>query len=149
MITNYEDIANRLNNFYVNLGNDLANKLPVSQNNFKFYLSKANQPSEEINLTELSTAEIYRIIMKLPNKSSLGPDNLSNKVLKRIIKIPLVLQKLTKCINISILEQTFPNCLKTAKISPAFKYGTLTDPSNYRPIAQLSPISKVYEKAVR
>ena len=100
-----------------------------------------------MSICEVNENEIYRIVMNLPNKSSLGPDGLSNKILKNIVKIPLILTNLTKCINRSINETTFPACLKTTKITPVFKSGSVLNPGNYRPIAQLSPISKIFEVA--
>ena len=148
LVTDHEKIANNMNEFYITMGHYMSKQLPDPINNSDYYLHKSKQPLDEITTNEITETELYRLVLKLPNKSSLGPDGLSNKILKTIIKIPLVLKNLTKCINKSINESIFPNCLKTAKITPIFKSGDKAVASNYRPIAQLSPISKIYECSV-
>lgn len=55
---------------------------------------------------------------------------------------------LTKVINQSINESTFPTVLKTAIVKPVFKSGDKLQVSNYRPISILPTISKVLEKVV-
>ena len=137
LVADHEKIANNMNEFYITMGHYMSKQLPDPINNSDYYLHKSKQPLDEITTNEISETELYRLVLKLPNKSSLGPDGLSNKILKAIIKIPLVLKNLTKCINKSINESIFPNCLKTAKITPIFKSGDKTVASNYRPIAQL------------
>ena len=123
-------------------------KMPKPKNSSNFYLEQSKKPNEHIILNEVAESEVNRIILKLPNKTSLGPDGLSNKMLKRIAKFPSVIKSLTNCINKSIREETYPDILKLSKISPVFKKGSVNNPNNYRPIAQLSPLSKVFECSV-
>ena len=40
------------------------------------------------------------------------------------------------------------NVLKVSRVTPIFKSEDATDPANYRPIAVLSPSSKILEKTV-
>ena len=55
---------------------------------------------------------------------------------------------LTKDINKCISKGEFPDKLKTANITPAFKRCDKHDKSNYRPISMLPILSKVYEKCL-
>jgi hypothetical protein len=71
-------------------------------------------------------------------------DLLSNIMLKREPHARLIVD----LINQSLTESKFPNCLKTAKIIPIFKKGDKTNLNNYRPIALLPVLSKVFEKVV-
>ena len=68
----------------------------------------------------------------------------TNKTLKQII--PNIIKELTICINKSFQENKFPEILKISKITPLHKKNDKTNPSNYRPIAQLSPLSKTMEQ---
>ena len=48
--------------------------------------------------------------------------------------------------NASILEGTYPDKLKLAKVIPIFKSGDDFDPNNYRPISLLSVFNRIFEK---
>ena len=48
----------------------------------------------------------------------------------------------------SISTGIVPDVFKVSKVTPIFKSGTLSDPSNYRPIATLSPFSKALERVI-
>lgn len=50
--------------------------------------------------------------------------------------------------NQSIETGIVPDIFKVSQISPVYKSGDATDPSNLRPIATLSPFSKVLERLV-
>ena len=57
------------------------------------------------------------------------------KIFKQISHI--VAPQLCSLINRSFCEGIFPDALKIARITPVFKKGVKSDPSNYRPIASL------------
>ena len=48
---------------------------------------------------------------------------------------------LTYIYNQSIETGIVPDILEVSQVSPVYKGGDATDPSNYRPIATLSPFS--------
>ena len=48
----------------------------------------------------------------------------------------------------SILSGEFPEICKISKVTPIFKSGSLSELGNYRPIAVISPFSKVLERLV-
>ena len=56
--------------------------------------------------------------------------------------------KLTNCINNSLSEGFFPDCLKRANITLIGKKNDPLDKENYRPVSILHLISKVYERAI-
>ena len=56
--------------------------------------------------------------------------------------------RLTIIFNNCIKNSKFPDILKYADITPAFKKGDTTDKSNYRPISTLSNFSKILEKPI-
>ncbi len=80
-----------------------------------------------------------------PNKA-VGHDLISNRMLREVRNevanpISLLLQR-------SFDEKTFPKPWKLAHVIPIFKSGDRTLVSNYRPIALLCTLSKVFEKVV-
>jgi hypothetical protein len=52
-------------------------------------------------------------------------------------------------LNASISSGIFPEVWKSARVIPIHKKGDKTDIGNYRPIAILSPLSKVLEKIIQ
>ena len=50
--------------------------------------------------------------------------------------------------NKSIPKDIVPDVFKLSKVVPIFKNGAVTEPSNYRPIATLSPFTKALERAI-
>jgi hypothetical protein len=56
---------------------------------------------------------------------------------------------ITRLINLSFIEGSFPDQFKQAQVTPLIKKAGLdeSDPSNYRPISNLNTIGKVIERA--
>ena len=55
---------------------------------------------------------------------------------------------ITKLFNKSVNTGVFPSKFKTAKIIPIFKKGDRELTNNYRPIALLPTLSKIWEKLI-
>ena len=53
---------------------------------------------------------------------------------------------LEKIYNKSIILKSFPNSLKLAEVTPAYKKDETIDKKNYRPISLLPSISKIFER---
>ena len=51
-------------------------------------------------------------------------------------------------INALVTPLVVPNILKVSRVTPVYKNGLTTEPTNYRPIALLSPFSKILEKII-
>ena len=96
-------------------------------------------------LSFVSIEEMSRLICSLPNKSS--PLDLSpTSTLKRFSHLfAPIISKLT---NLSFSQAILSASFKTAQVLPFLKKGNLdpTIPSNYRPISNLSTISKIIER---
>ena len=120
--------------------NTRTNNLPL----FSSFLG--NPLQENFNFTLVQSPEIQKIINNFKSKSSVGSDNISMKLFKRISNTLVI--PLTFIINQSLTTGIFPNDLKIAKILPLFKKGCDKTFDNYRPISLLPCLSKVIERVV-
>ena len=136
-------IANTMNNYFTNIGPDLAKKFQNStDNNFMNFMGESNKQS--MYMFKTNPNEVYKLINKLKNKKSSGFDDLSAKFLK--LCAPYISSSLANIFNASISKGVYPDLLKTARVTPIYKKGAKSDPGNYRPISVLSQVNKVFEK---
>ena len=90
---------------------------------------------------------VKKCIRSLKNTKACGKDEIQTEHLKLIsdvIAIPLQFM-----INTSITQGVFPKQLKSAIITPIHKKGSKSSPENYRPVASVSVLSKVYETVIQ
>ena len=145
-VTNNKDIANKFNEFFVNIGSKLANSIKSNTNDIPFTSYLKNKTSSTFSFSEITEETVLRTINELSAKRSTGHDSICTELLKRIkafISSPLCL-----IVNQSLNTGIFPGKLKIAKVIPLYKKGDSTQLGNYRPISLLPSISKVFEKVV-
>uniref|UniRef100_A0A1B6LTV8 Reverse transcriptase domain-containing protein n=1 Tax=Graphocephala atropunctata TaxID=36148 RepID=A0A1B6LTV8_9HEMI len=142
--TNPSIISNLFNDYYINLvDNEIIPK--VTHNSMPLPDTSLKQ-SGKFMCEPVNEAELLKIIMAFENKFSTGYDGVPIIVIKHA-KDYLV-KPLVHLINSSFISGIFPEKLKIAKIRPMHKKGCITDISNYRPLALLPVISKIYEKVM-
>ena len=142
-INDPNQIADVLNNFFSSIGPKLASKFQTKDDNsFMKFMGESNERS--MFLHETNPNEVQKLIENLKIKKSAGFDELSAKFLN--ICAPYISEPLSIIFNASIVNGIYPDLLKTARVTPIYKKGTKSDPSNYRPISVLSQVNKVYEK---
>ena len=103
-----------------------------------------NNPPFEI--PPIGVHELGKLISRLENKTSSGPDEISNKLLK--MALPYIVESLTYIFNLCIQNNVVPSKLKMAKVIPLPKSKTTADLDSYRPISLLSVLSKLLERHV-
>lgn len=105
-------------------------------------------PLSNIELTclQFELKDVAAILSSIDTKKGAGPDNLHPKLLKNTANT--LSKHLTALFNASLKYGIFPDCWKTAYITPIFKSGNKSAISNYRGISLLSSISKIFEKLV-
>lgn len=107
-------------------------------------------PSEPVacgldGFQSLSEEQVQKIIFSLSSKSC-ELDIIPTHILKDIL--PGILPVVTRIINLSLEEGVFVNSWKSAIVRPQIKkLGLKLLSSNYRPVSNLSFLSKVLEKA--
>nr|CAH7724573.1 unnamed protein product [Callosobruchus chinensis] len=92
------------------------------------------------------TKAIRKMLQSLDINKATGPDMISTVVPKKCA--PELAPILTRLFCMSYSSGVFPKDWKSACIQSVPKKGSKDDPSNYRPVALLSVISKVVEKCV-
>ena len=143
-IENNLEIATKFNDFFVNIGPTLSEKIKSPNKSFTSYLKQ--KISFTFRFATLTPEEVLKSIQKLKTKSSTGHDGISTKLLKRISQS--ISTVLTLIINQSLFSGIFPDKLKIAKIIPLYKKGDSHVLDNYRPISLLPALSKVFERVV-
>lgn len=91
-------------------------------------------------------AEIFNIIVSLKNTEAYGADGLPTKLIKSCAD--LLSAPLCTIINLCFQTGIFPEHLKATIIKPIFKKGDELNIENYRPIALISIMAKIMEKAI-
>ena len=91
--------------------------------------------------------DVFYALSGLNPQKAYGPDGVPPIVLKNCASVlsPCLVKLFRLCLSTS----TFPSCWKYAFIQPVPKKGDRSNPSNYRPIALLSCLSKAFESMAR
>lgn len=144
-ITDQQEIANRFNIFFTNIGPNLSSqiKMPLGKT-YKSYLT--HNYNHSFQFQNIDKELLTSIIDKFAPKTSCGFDGISTKLIKTI-KTAL-LSPLTTIINQMLNTGIFPDKLKVAKVIPIYKKDDETLFTNYRPISLLPAISKIFEKVI-
>ena len=142
ILTGPTKIAEGFNDFFANIGPNLAKEIPNSKSSYLNYLSTPCQENFIFANVLPSTIEIA--LQKLKGKNSAGIDKISTNLLK--FMTPTIITPLTQVLNLSFKSGYIPSYLKTAVVKPIFKKGKMDQFTNYRPISLLSSFSKLLEK---
>jgi hypothetical protein len=143
LITDNKVIAQQFNNFFSNIGPNLAANIPNSNTTPISFMP--NRVAHSIFLNPVSNEEVYNIIVNL-NSGAAGWDELSPAIIKTI-KSPIICPLVHIC-NLSLSQGMFPNELKLANAVPIFKAGDDKQFTNYRPVSILPVFSKILERVM-
>jgi len=94
--------------------------------------------------SEITTMEIENALQTLCNRKSPGLDGITNEILKNasVVMVPLLCKLFNKILDTGCFPIEWGNAL----LVPIHKKGDHNEPSNYRGIALLSCVSKVFTK---
>ena len=142
-IKDKKDIADGFNNFFVNVGPNLAKTIQAPANmSVNDYL-----PDPNVNtmfLDPVTEQEVVELVKKFSNKTSLDCHGISMLLIKQILTH--IVKPFTHICNLSFEIGIFPDLMKMAKVLPIFKSGKNNIYTNYRPVSLLPQFSKILEK---
>ena len=135
-----------LNNFFSNIGKELAKKFETSTDTNKLP-SCIYRVTPTINSFALpDVPKIEAACKKLNPIKAAGLDNISSREIKDTA--PEFSIGLSTVINKMFLTNTYPDLWKIAKVKSAFKKGSSKVHKNYRPLSLLTIPSKISENII-
>ena len=137
------NIANGFNNFFVNVGSNLAKNIPCHQEK-SFYDFLGNKNTSSMFIEPVVQKEILNLTSQCKGKNSKDCNDISMKVIKNVMSS--VIEPFTHICNLSFSTGVFPDAMKTAKVIPLHKSGAKNCFNNYRPVSLLPQFSKILEK---
>ena len=146
-ITNRRTISNEFNKYFNSIASKLNDTLSdciisdCSFNSFEDFLAPTTNQS--IYLEDCSETELAGLISGLDN-------NKASDIPIRIIKksAHIIAPFLSEYFNLHMKLGSFPDVLKTGKITPIYKKGNPEDIGNYRPVSTLPIFGKLLEKVI-
>ncbi|XP_065671791.1 uncharacterized protein LOC136089667 [Hydra vulgaris] len=136
-------MAEELNCFFINFTSNLAQSIPLTSSTFDSYLTNSNK---KMNQSKPDIRELRTALLSLKSNKSAGSDKVSVNILKLVYDITE--PSLFHIFNQSLKSSKVPDKLKIAGVTPVFKSGDESEPSNYRPISVLSCFSILLERIV-
>lgn len=138
---------NELNSFFSTIADKVSNNLEDPDIHPLEYLNKQPKPSSSFFMSPITEIDVRLAINQIKNSTCLDHYGLSIKMIKMNIE-PLI-TPLTLLYNKCLEEGNFPSPLKISKLIPIHKKGDIDCPDNFRPIAIVPIISKIFEIIIK
>ena len=130
--------ATLFNNYFANIS-----RIDDDDSDLPYFPDRTVEFIENIDITE---SEIIDIIGSLKLNKASGMDDISHKMLKNTVRS--VSKPLLVLFNKILDSSNYPSKWKEARVMPIFKKGDHNIISNYRPIALLSCVGKLFERII-
>ena len=144
-VTNPKDIADTLNQHFIEIGQKLASEIPEPPKG-KSFESFMKRSISKFKLQKVEESKALELLLAADSAKATGYDKIPNKLLK--IAAPHICQSLTSLFNLSIETNIFPHEFGIANVSPLFKTGDHTDKDNYRPISVIPTVARIFERII-
>ena len=144
VVTKPERIADYMNKYFCNIGEELGKDIPYILNSF--LSNQIHAPDRSFILTPINAEHIIKAISKFQSSYGFGLDNISSFFLKK--GMPVFANSLSQMFNLCLSLGKFPEFWKMARVTPTYKDGSRNEIPNYRPISVLPFVSRLFEKLV-
>jgi hypothetical protein len=146
LITKASHIATFMNEFFIHKVKKIRDGIQFLPNAFEKCKTIMMGKSCKLELGHVTLDKVNKLLKNLKNSRSTSIDELDNFCVK--ISADVIDKPLHHVITLSILQQKFPRSWKFSKVIPLHKKGCKLERKNYRPVAILSPLSKILEKVI-
>ena len=148
-----EDIADFINDFFINVGISVTSNTTKHQNSAGLNVHEQDDSTDDIDLSEdslslntITHARVRKLTKSLNASKSSGLPTLGPQMVKN--SLLALNDQFTHLINTAIRNNKFPKAWKKATVIPIPKSGDLKQVGNYRPISLLPSPGKILEKIV-
>ncbi|KAG5897626.1 hypothetical protein JTB14_028894 [Gonioctena quinquepunctata] len=125
LITNPLDVSKEFNENFINMGENLAEKITPDVN----YKTPRKRVTHSLYLSHTNENEIKEVIKDLKNKKATGYDNIKAETLKQILHF--IAEPLTFLINLIIDTGEVSSIFKISVVKPIYKKGDKLATTNY------------------
>ena len=146
LLTSARAIAQVMNHYFIDKVRAIRQSMATGALNMAPCMEIMKNKTCQLNLSHISVQKVEKLLRGLSTSRSTGMDELDNYSVK--ISAPIIAVPLHHIITLSIMQHKFPSQWKLAKVLPLHKKLDPLNKKNFRPVAILSPLSKVLEKIV-
>ena len=146
LVTSARKISQIMNSFFIDKVRVLRQSMASVVINMASCRQVMKDKNCKLNISHVTAYKVRKLLDSLSNSRSTSMDGLDNYSVK--IAAPALTVPLHHVVTLSIMQQQFPSQWKFAKVLPLHKKHDALRKKNYRPVAILSPLSKVLEKCI-
>ena len=146
LITSAKKIAQSMNEFFINKVLIIRAGMTAAAITVTKVRDTMRNKVCRMSLSHVSVEKVTKILKGLSNSRSTGIDELDNFSIK--LAADTISQPIHHIVSLSLIQKKFPTSWKYSKVLPLHKKLDPLERKNYRPVAILSPLSKVLEKIV-
>ena len=139
-------IAKLMNDFFIEKVLTIRNGLRWVSENLSVCKDIMKEKICKLSLRHVTVETVCKLLKKLKSSKSTSVDELDSYAVK--ISADIIAKPLHHIITLSIMQSKFPSSWKYSKLIPLHKKESKLERKNYRPVAILSPLSKILEKVV-
>ena len=144
LVTQARLIAKYMNEFFIDKVQTIRLAMGQTLENLSTCTRIMINKKIKLSLHHVTVDQVKKLLKKLKNTTSTSIDELDNFAVKTSADI--IAGPLHHIIVLSINQNKFPTSWKYSKVIPLHKKLSQLERKNYRPVAILSPLSKILEK---
>ena len=144
LVKKASEIAKIMNHFFIDKVQAIRHAMGQTVENLTTCSNIMKNRQLKLTFQHITVEKVRKLLKKLKNSKSTSIDELDNFAVKTAADI--IAGPLHHIIVLSIYQKKFPSSWKYSKVIPLHKKSSQLVKKNYRPVAILSPLSKILEK---